>query len=172
MCVDPVTAALVAVQVGGTIAGGHAASAASKQSAANLRQQGIMEARSAADQAGDIRYEGERFLGATRAAQAASGVALDSGSAADVGAESAANIEMDALRALYGGRVRKWQLDYEADVERYNGKVAKTQAYIEAGATLLGNAIKGMGQTPPGAKPDINTNYQSASPQTIYRSMR
>lgn len=163
--------AMTAVQVGGTIAGGHAASAASKQTANNLRQQGNMEMRSAADQASDIRYEGQRYLGETRAAQAANNVALDSGSAADVAAETAANVELDALRAIYGGRVRKWQLDYEADVERYKGKVAKTQAYIDAGATLLGNAIKGMGQTPP-AKPDINTGYQSTSPQTIYRSMK
>lgn len=172
MCLDPVSMTVLSVaatgmQVYGQIAAGNAADAAAKQNAANLRLQGRQSVNAANLEAEDIRYEGDRFLGQTRAQQAANGIALDAGSAVDVGAESAANIELDALRAIYGGRIKKWQLDAEADIERYKGKVAKRQAYIEAAGTLLGSAAK-MGN-PFASKsgvPSGGSNFSNFKPGT------
>lgn len=139
MC-EPATimmAAAAAVSAGGQIAAGHAAAAAGKANANALQAQGNAEMQAASQKASDIRYSGNRMLGETRAIQAKSGVDLSGGSAADVAAESALNIEQDALRALYGGRVRKWQADAQATIARTEGKNAKTMGYINAGTTLL-----------------------------------
>jgi hypothetical protein len=127
---------------GGQVAAGMSANAAAKANADSLRQQGNLEMASASQKAEDIRYSGKRMLGETRAIQAKAGVDISGGSAADVGAESALNIEQDALRALYGGRVRKWQTDAQAKIVRAEGKNAMVMGYINAGTTLAKTAAK------------------------------
>jgi hypothetical protein len=120
-------------------------------------------------QASDIRYAGDRSLGTIQAQQAANGVDVSSGSAADVAAESAANIETDALRALYSGRLKKWQLNSQASITRAEGKAAQRQGYMDAAATLLGSAVKvfgggtGAGKTPSGFAPGTSSTIRPNS---------
>ena len=138
MCEPATMMAIAAVATaGGQIAAGHAAAEAGKANAENLRRQGDAEMQSASQKANDMRYAGNRLMGETRVTQAKAGVDLSGGSAADVAAESALNVEQDALRALYGGRVKKWQADAQANIARTEGKNAKTMGYINAGTTLL-----------------------------------
>lgn len=139
MCVPvPLMMAAAAVATaGGQIASGIAANNAAKANARALEEQGRQEVAAANMKASDVRYAGNRLMGETKVTQAKAGVDLSSGSAADVAAESALNIEQDALRALYGGRVRKWQTDAQAAITRSEGKNAKTMSFINAGTTLL-----------------------------------
>jgi hypothetical protein len=92
-------------------------------------------------EAGRMRREGGAFLGQTRAVQAASGVDITTGSAADVGAESARNIEMDALTELYRGRLKAWGSNIEGSQAKAAGKAALTQSIASAGGTLLTKGI-------------------------------
>lgn len=138
MCEPATIMAVAAVATAaGQVASGVAANNAAKANARALNEQGNAEMLSASQKASDMRYAGNRLLGETRATQAKAGVDLSGGSAADVAAESALNIEQDALRALYGGRVKKWQADAQATITRTEGKNAKTMSLINAGTTLL-----------------------------------
>ena len=91
-------------------------------------------------EANKTRREGQAFLGQTRTIQAASGVDITTGSAADVGAESAKNIEMDALTELYRGRLKAWSKDVEIEQHKTKAKHAKNVLYT----TLLGGPVEGM----------------------------
>jgi hypothetical protein len=142
MCELVATILAGGLAAGAQVAAGQSANAAAKANAESLRQQGNLEMAAASQKAEDIRYSGKRMLGETRAIQAKAGVDISGGSAADVGAESALNIEQDALRALYGGRVRKWQTDAQAKIVRAEGKNAMVMGYINAGTTLAKTAAK------------------------------
>lgn len=146
MCVDPLTAAAVAstaLSVAGSISAGNAANEAGKANARNLRMQGKQAMDAANMEAGDVRAAARKSAGAIAAQQAANGVALDGGSAMDVAAADAQAFEEDALRALYGGQIRRWNARAEADIKRYEGKVAQRQGYIKAAGTLLSSAASG-----------------------------
>lgn len=108
----------------------------------------IFEAKSAImageDKAAAIRREGERFQGTTRAAQAASGVDLSSGTAADVGRESAINIEKDALLAGFSGRQQAAAKYYEARLHKRQAKSAVLNASLKSTSTILGSAEKAL----------------------------
>jgi hypothetical protein len=139
MAIASTTASVV-----GSISAGNAANAAGKANAAALRTQGKQAVTVANMDANDVREAGRRSAGAIAAQQAANGVALDSASAMDVAAADAQAYEEDALRAIYGGQIRQWGMNREADIKRYEGKVAQTQGYLKAAGTLFGNAASGM----------------------------
>lgn len=146
MC-DPVTAAVATAavlkagaQVAQGVSGYNAGKAQEKMSQAEARsaiQVGAIEE-------SRIRKEGETFLGETRAVQASSGVDITSGSPADVAAESARNIELDALTRRYQARTQSWGKTIEGRQAAAKGSAALTQGIIGGTSTLLtGGADQG-----------------------------
>ncbi|MBI1213955.1 MAG: hypothetical protein GC190_21040 [Alphaproteobacteria bacterium] len=140
MCI-PAAVAMMAVQATSSIAQGIAASQAASANAKIAKYQGDAALAAANVEAGQIRYRGDMVLGQTRAQQAANNVDLSGGSPADVGAESARNIEFDALNAYYGGQSKKWAADIEASQFKAQSRAALTNALFSAGGTILSTAI-------------------------------
>jgi hypothetical protein len=137
MCV-PVDPNLVQ-QYAGSYIQGFSDMAAGKQGAkiATMERNSALNASNY--EADKMRREGQAVLGQTRAVQASSGVDITTGSAADVGAESAKNIEMDALTELYRGRLKAWNKDIEIDAHKRQAKGGQAQIY----GTLLGGIVGG-----------------------------
>lgn len=81
-------------------------------------------------------------IGRQRTQFAANGVALDSGSANDILADTAEIGELDAL-TIRGNAEREAQYHRsQARQDIYSGQVAKRQSYFGAGSTLLTGAAK------------------------------
>jgi hypothetical protein len=141
MCI-PAAIAMMAVQATTSIAQGIAASQAANANAKIAKYQGEAALAAANVEARQIRYRGDMVLGQTRAQQAANNVDLSSGSPADVGAESARNIEFDALNAYYGGQTKKWSADIQAAQYKAQGQAAMMNSIFSAGGSILGSAIQ------------------------------
>lgn len=123
--------------VAGGVAQGVQGMSAASANAKALRAQGDQEYNAANIDANNLRYQAAREGGDLRAEQAASGIALESGSPAEVGAEQQKNYELDALRIMYGGVLKRQNLYYQARVEN---KAARAAAY----SSILG-AVAGAG---------------------------
>lgn len=117
-----------AVSVAGQLAQGDAAEAMAKRQAELERRQGVQRERL-------IRKQGERAKGRLRAAVGKSGVTME-GSPMEALAESAMNIEMDALNARYGA-------SEAATMALAQGDAQKSAAQLGAATSLL----SGAGQT-------------------------
>lgn len=93
------------------------------------------------------RRESRRAMGNLRAGLVENGIALDSGSGADLVQESSLNSEMDALNIRYNsqlnarGYTAQAGLDeYSADAARGRAKQARTAGYIGAASSALSAA--------------------------------
>lgn len=170
MCIDPVTATAIALTAASTVAGGVAANNAAKANAKQLERQGQDELTAASMAANDQRYAANRQSGTVRAQQAVNGVDLASGSAADVGAENAANMELDALRTIYGGQVKNTSLRNQAAVTRWEGKTKQTLSILSAAAGAAGGMAKagafGSSNTAPAnaSGTGLQTTYRASAP--------
>jgi hypothetical protein len=143
MC-DPIVMGAIAVGTAGLqVAQGYAQQKSFKQEAENAQLAGRQALQAANVESGQIRAQGSRELGHTRAVQAASGVDLSSGSAADVGGRQALNSEHEAMMKMYEGRLGNWQQEYRARVAKSQGKAAVIGGYASAASTLLTSAIGG-----------------------------
>lgn len=160
---DPVTA----IAVGTTIIGG-LFEADAKHSQANAQARGYDGQAWAADrnaliageqardsvlrggqEEGRLRRQGRQFLGSQRAALGASGIASDSGSAADLQLDTLMGIEEDAAAIRLNAQREAWghqvnQFNYKAQARQYReaaraSRKAGNQAF---GGTLLGTAAK------------------------------
>lgn len=89
------------------------------------------------------RRESAQKLGSLRASLAENGVSLTEGTGADLYSQSDKNAEMDALNIRYGGQVKAYGLQYDAQVARMNASNAMTAAYIGAGTKMLTGAVSG-----------------------------
>lgn len=132
-----VPVAMAAMQVTSGIMQAQAVKGTAKANANALRAQGDQELTAANIDANNLRYQGNREGSAILAQQGASGVALDSGSAAAVGAEHARNVELDAMRVMYGGVLKRHNAYAEATAIR---KIAQ----VEARNAILGGLIAGV----------------------------
>lgn len=160
MC-DPVTGLIVAstlLSAGGQIQQGNAANASAKYNAqisnmnasiADKQARDALERGKLAEQ--EKRRDTQRLLGAQTAAYAANGVDLSFGSPLDTITGSAALGEIDALtirsnanREAYDFEVKGSNLRAQANLQRAEGKSAKTGSLLAAGGTLLGGAGKGF----------------------------
>lgn len=155
MC-DPVTAAVATAAV--LKAGAQVAQGVSAYNTGKAQEKlSQAEARSALEvgaiEEGRIRDEGKAFLGQQRVAQAASGVDISTGSPADVAAESARNIELDALTRRYQARVQSWGKTIEGRQANAKGSAALTQGIIGATSTLLTSGASGDFGSLGGKKP-------------------
>lgn len=136
MCISPGSAFQAA---------GEAVQGVSDYNAGNANAQiAKMEGQSAwaqaLDQAAQISNAGQRFLGTTQARQAASGVDITTGSAADVTAESARNIELDRLNAIYSGQMKRWSKVVEYNIDKAGAKTGLTTGLLKSAGTLLGSS--------------------------------
>jgi hypothetical protein len=144
----------------GTIQQGQATAAASEYNA----KVGDMNARLSERRARDAiergaaeeqkkRTEVQQILGEQRAASAANGVDLTFGSPLDTLMDTAMLGELDALtirtntyREAYDRRVDAANQRAGAELNRMEGRAAKTGSYLSAAGTILGGAGKAYGQ--------------------------
>lgn len=141
MC-DPVSVAVTAAvtSAGASIIGGIQQNKLAKKQGAALDEQGQQENLASFERANRIRNQGQRFLASQRLAILDGGIEGGSGSALEVGAADAAEIELDALTEIYGGQTRSRALRDEAKFTRKAGKNAQTVGIIGGVGTLLTSA--------------------------------
>ena len=106
------------------------------------RQQGSSEAARA-------RAKINKVLGSQRAAQASSGLAM-TGSALDVGEDSAREGALDVATIIYGGAVRGNAYETEADNLRFQGNQALIGGVLGAGTSFLGEVFAPVKAVTPG----------------------
>lgn len=123
----------------GSLEKGKADKAAAKYNAAVARQNATLARQQAERDAQQVRVQGQKFLGDIQTSYAASGVTME-GSAYDVMAESAANIKMDEMNVKYQGELQANQLNAQARMDEWAGRVAQRGSYISAAGSLLGGA--------------------------------
>lgn len=126
----------------GAISQANAAQASASYNA-QLREN---DARTATNQAGQdaaqVRREGLLAQGRAVAGYGASGVSTDEGSPLDVLAMSAGQAKLDEETVLYHGRLKATGYSQAASLERFSGKTAKEQGYLNAASYLIGGAGK------------------------------
>lgn len=143
MCVDipiwlttALTLAGTAVSAGSALAQGSAQASAANEAAAVADQNAASERARSAEEATRQRRAGQLQLARGRAGLGASGVTSE-GSPADVLAQNAAEIELDAQTILYGGATRANALETEASRYRRQARTASTASIAQAGTSLL-----------------------------------
>jgi len=96
------------------------------------------------------RKAGARLIGKQKVSYAKSGVVITSGSPLEVMAQTASDIEVDALTTRYGGKLRSRSALYAgqvkaasllagANVDAYTGSVMKTNSNMNALTSLINN---------------------------------
>ena len=88
-------------------------------------------------EAARLAREGRRFVAAQRAAQAGSGLDMNSGSALALRSEAINENLMDQLAIIYGGQIAKTRADAEAGLQKANAKATKRARPLALGSTLL-----------------------------------
>lgn len=139
MC-DPVTAAMTTAAVlkaGAQVAQGVSAYNTGKAQQKQYQQEAQSSIQASNIEANRLRTEGEAEIGSQRVIQAASGIDITSGSAADVSAETARGFEEDALTVLYRGRLGAHSAITKGKFARAQGSAALTQGIIGGTSTLL-----------------------------------
>lgn len=92
----------------------------------------------AASDAEDAKKRHDRLLAQQRARLAASGVQPGEGSPLLVTMASEEEAALDVARIKYAGRADAANLTAQAKLHRYQGRQAKQQGYLKAGASILG----------------------------------
>lgn len=105
--------------------------AVNRNNAASAAQQGAFDAQ-------QIRDRNRRLLAQQRNAFAANGIVPDSGSAADVSADSAQQGEMQALMAIYTGRSSANSFEARARLNSLEAANAQTAGQIGVASTIIG----------------------------------
>ena len=121
----------------GTVAGGIQSQKVADYNAKVAENNAASARQDAAYEAGLQREQVRRAVGAQRAAGAASGLDITSGTPVAVLGDTAKAGEMDVLARLYAGESAA--VDYQNDAARFRaeGKAAKTAGFINAGTSLL-----------------------------------
>lgn len=159
MCIEPVSAAAMALSAGAKLAQGVSDFQAGNANARMAQMEGRSAMQAANAQASQINAAGDRAISQIQSQQAANGVDLSSGSAADVAAESRRNIELDRLTALYEGRMRMWSKSAEAAQHKAQAKAGLVTGILSASGSLLGDAAQaGMFADKP-QTPDFSRIY-------------
>ncbi len=133
-----------AVQAAGAVAGGIQQNNVAKANAKALEQAGRNEVMAAAGEASSIRRKAAQETGSQVASVAGSGLEL-AGSPADVIAQNAAEMELDAMTALWSGQARNTQYRNQAKITRWEGRQAMTSGIISGVSSLAGGAFTAFG---------------------------
>jgi len=126
-----------AISAGAQVQQGREAKAMGNYQAAQAKADADAERGAAAAYAEKIRKAGDVERGRQRAALAASGASLDSGSADVIDDNIVSAYEEDALVAMFGGENRARSRAAEGESARIAGGRAQRYAMVEAGTTAL-----------------------------------
>lgn len=107
-----------------------------RQTAINIENKGAQEA-------ADQRLKGRKIEASQRAAAAAGGVDVNTGTAGQLQHETSTFSELDALRITNNAARQAWGYQTQAGLDEWQGKQAETGSYISAASSLLGGASKG-----------------------------
>lgn len=153
MCFDPISISTIigvasslagtAVSALGAVQAGKAQNEVAQYNAKVADNNATAERERAAYDAGLIKDERRRVIGSQRAAMAANGLEISSGSPVAVLGDTTGQAEMDVLARLYGGESAAAAYKNDATRMRIEGKAAKQAGKIGAGTTLL----TGVGST-------------------------
>lgn len=124
----------------GAISQANAAQASASYNATLREQDAGIALEQANRDAVQVRRAGQMAQGSALAGYGASGVATDEGSPLDVLAMSAGQAKLDEETVLYKGRLKATGYHNAAALERYSGKTAKEQGYLNAASYLIGGA--------------------------------
>lgn len=125
----------------GSIHQGQSQAAAARFNAQVSEQNAQIVRQQAAEEESRARREGRRLLGRQRAAIGASGIQVE-GSPLDVLADTAAELELDALTVRHRGLLEALGLTQQASLDRARARSARTAGFIGAGASLLSGAAE------------------------------
>lgn len=126
-----------ALQLYGTISAGREADRVGQRNGSLLDSQADSVRRASYDREGMLRQRSARTLSDQRSALLANGVDPTSGTALIGVTQNTADAELDALTLRYEGLLQGRDLNAQADMQRYEGKARKRQAYISAAGQLL-----------------------------------
>lgn len=136
----------------GVMAAGAVMTASSQKQAAdtevnvanfNARQQelaGQQSRENASLQAAQVAREGRRIISAQRAAQAGTGLDIESGSALELRNVTENQNRLDQLAMIFGGQSEAHQRQAAAILQRAGGAATKKAAPLAVGGTLLSGA--------------------------------
>lgn len=147
---------------------GKAKEDAAKKEAAILDQNADAEYAKGTREAYDLARQTRIMMSDARAQQAGSGGTTTDPEAIRQLAEIQRDGEFNVMDAMFAGKVKKQDLEYQADVRRHEGKLAKKAAKVAAISTLLSgasSAFMGYKKLSPGAAPDAAAAvpYEKAS---------
>ncbi len=140
------TAVGTGLQVVSAIRQGNAAQASANLQAGVLQQQADATRNQSAADERDFRANQSRVLAARRAALGASGVSQASGSPLLVAEDFASEAELQALRIRGGGEIRATRAEQQAQLQRFQGRQARTSGFLRGGSLLLSGGAKAFGQ--------------------------
>ena len=134
-----------AVVAGGSaIMQGQQAKAMGNYQAEQARADADAAAASAKLEAANIRKAGERQRSSARAALAASGVNVDTGTAELINKEITQDAEQDALTTIQTGANRGRMINAEGQAARIAGNNAATAGYLNAASTAMSAGYTGQ----------------------------
>lgn len=126
----------------GAVAGAQAAAAGHEADARMKRRQAELETMAGGYQARRSREKLDRVLGQNRAAMAASGLSLTSGSTLDVISDNATEGELDIAAIRWNAGLASDNSRYSAKVSDMNAKSARQSAPIAFLSPVLGSFAK------------------------------
>lgn len=129
----------------GSLLQGSAAKSAADHNAAIAQNDALRSQNEAAARAAEVVRRTRQTLAETRAAAGANGLAL-TGSVSDLLGQAETQGNLDALTAVYEGKVRSDKLRSQADSFRAAGANAQTASRFQAAGSLFSGSAKAYGQ--------------------------
>lgn len=122
--------------IGSALVGSTAQARALSTNAQTYQTEGATAARQGYEQEAQQRITGAKVIGAQTAAAGAAGAGYQ-GSTGRMIAQSARNVELDALNTRYKAQLQKWSFGAQAQNLGYESGVARAGGILKAGAALL-----------------------------------
>lgn len=139
------TVASTAMSTFGAIYQGQQEKALADAQAAAIRQQAEADRQASGFEIAREERQYQRERGANIAAIAGSGVGL-AGSPSEALVDAAGEHQLDLEAIAYGSRLRRNQLETQADITRWSGKQSRFAGFLNAGSELIAGASSLMGQ--------------------------
>ena len=133
-----------AMQAAGAVAGGIQANQTAKYNAKILEQQGRDEIAAAGAESNSLRRKAAQETGSQVASVAGSGLLLE-GSPADVIAQNAAEMELDAMQTMWSGQAKFTGYKNQARMTRYEGRQAMTNGIVSGVSSMAMGAANAFG---------------------------
>ena len=126
-----------------------------------------------------LRGKGEKIKGAQRSLMGASGVAVNSGSALDLLADTAYGVESDVSMTKYNAQLEAWGFQTEAanlrgqaSMAKSQGKYAMLSGVLGAGSSLLTGAAMTADRTAEGLSSGLLSRSKKWPTGIVYGSTR